>query len=42
MNGLDMQQESLLRKRKRDDAEKARRLDSRAKQKMMQGRQKKL
>ena len=32
----------MLKKRKRDDVEKQRRLDAKAKQKMMQGRQKKL
>lgn len=39
---MDVQQESLLKKRKRDDLDKQRRLDAKAKQKMAQGRQKKL
>ena len=40
--GLDIQQEALLKKRKRDDYDKKKRLDAKAKQKMAQGRQKKL
>lgn len=39
---LNVYQESLLKKRKRDDADQRRRVDARAKQKMDQGRQKKL
>ena len=35
-------QEALLKKRRRDDADKAKRIDARAKQKMDQGRQKKI
>ena len=35
---LNVYQESLLRKRKRDDVDKRRRVDARAKQKMDQGR----
>ena len=39
---LNVYQESLLKKRKRDDADQRRRVDARAKQKMDQGRHKKL
>ena len=39
---LNVYQESLLRKRRRDDADQRRRVDARAKQKMDQGRHKKL
>jgi hypothetical protein len=38
-NICSVQQEALLRKRKRDDLDKKRRIDARAKQKMAQGRQ---
>lgn len=41
-SGLDIQQVALLKKRKRDDFDKKKRLDAKAKQKMAQGRQKKL
>jgi len=41
MEGLDVQQEHLLKKRKRDDMEKKRKLNNRAMQKMAQVRQKK-
>ena len=39
--GLNQYQESLLRKRKRDDVDQMRRLDAKVKQKMKQGREKK-
>mmetsp|Transcript_23346 Transcript_23346/g.31259 ORF Transcript_23346/g.31259 Transcript_23346/m.31259 type:complete len:127 (+) Transcript_23346:30-410(+) len=42
MEGLDIQQETLLKKRKRDDVVKKRQLNNRAHQKMAQVRQKKL
>lgn len=38
---LNTYQESLLRKRKKDDADQRRRIDARAKQKLQQARQKK-
>jgi len=38
---LTQYQESLLRKRRKDDADKRDRVDARAKQKLNQGRQKK-
>ena len=42
MEGLDVQQEALLRKRKRDDLDKKRKLDAAAKIKLASVRQKKL